>query len=94
MPETQNNSAIRPKPGWFKFPTPLPPGILYLYWLVQLRGKNADPWNAFCRQFAEDFQLAVLVVLSILGYAFYEWSEILIDILDGFSPFGDVHRRH
>ena len=93
MPDIQSSSDITPKPGWFKFSTPLSSGSFYSSWRLYLEGESAQPWAAFCQQFAENFQLALLVALSVSGWLPHEWNPIFMCILNGFSPYADLGKQ-
>ena len=94
MKRTQSNRNMTTKPGWRMHSTPQNPGNLYSYWQDQLRGESAQPFLAFCQQFGEDFQRALLIALAATGWLPYEWNPIFICILHGLSPYADLGKLY
>jgi hypothetical protein len=85
---TYSYGSMKPKADKFRSTYVSTPGSsTYKNWKDYLEGPSANDWNTFSERFAEDFQFALLVGVTIRGMACSDWRDICRTLCNESAPF-------
>lgn len=85
---TYSYGSMKPKPDKLKRTWASTPGsYTYESWKSKLEGSSAKSWQTFCEQFAEDFQFALLLGITVRGLILYDWDDVFRAVCQEYSPF-------